>query len=374
MKRSLRLDGGLAVTGLLAGSLLVVACSLAACTSSSDGSGAGNDAAPSDDASAADAADGSTTPGTDAPSGADAPTTDDAPSGQDAATDTGTKPSPEAGPTEAGVKDSGGPDAPADAPIDAPAESAAPSFCQTQTGLAFCADFDEPSALSLDGGATGTWTQLVEPTPGELTLSSAQSASAPDALLVSLPSGVPNDAGVSNGDRSTKVVEWLTPSSGVTQAIYEFDMYIDTVPVSASNPGGFATDFQFDDNGGADRFGFRISIFANATGFDHANLEHNHPNLGGNDDIVGPLPGFAAKSWIHVKMAVAFSALAGDAGNNVSFQLYLNHGATAAVDAQYPASFAKASFARFAAGMVFAFDGTNKGWGIYYDNFTLKLQ
>ena len=73
-------------------------------------------------------------------------------------------------------------------------------------------------------------------------------------------------------------------------------------------------------------------------------------------------------------MAVAFSALASDGGNSVSFQLYLNKSATAALNANYPAPFSKAAFARFAAGMVYAFDATNKDWGIYYDNFTLKLQ
>ncbi len=178
--------------------------------------------------------------------------------------------------------------------------------------------------------------------------------------------------GPANTDQSAKVVEWLTPTGGVAQAIYEFDMYIDTVPLA--NVGGFATDFQFlDTNGGSDQFGFRIGVFANATGFDHADLEHNHPTLGGSDDITSPIA-ITAKAWNHVKMSVAFSALANDGGNSVSFQLYLNKSATAAVNANYPAPFSKAAFARFAAGMVYAFDATNKDWGIYYDNFTLKLQ
>ena len=73
-------------------------------------------------------------------------------------------------------------------------------------------------------------------------------------------------------------------------------------------------------------------------------------------------------------MVVAYSALADDGGNSVAFQLYINRSATADVNANYPAPFSKAAFARFAAGMVYAFDGTNKDWGIYYDNFTLKLQ
>jgi hypothetical protein len=245
-------------------------------------------------------------------------------------------------------------------------DSALPqTFCGKQTGLDFCDDFDTTDPLSLDGGLLSAWTQTVGSTD-ELALSTAQAASAPSSLLVQLADGAVN------GDRSAKVVKMITPTNGVSQAIYEFDMYIATVPLF--NTGGFATDFQFDDTaGGSDQFGFRIGVFSNTTGFDHADLEHNHPVLGGNDDITSPI-GITAGAWNHVKMVVAFSALANDGGNNVAFQLYLNKSATADVNANYPAPFAKAAFARFAAGMVFAFDPTNKDWGIYYDNFTLKLQ
>jgi hypothetical protein len=250
--------------------------------------------------------------------------------------------------------------------VDA-ADSAVPNYCAqaAQAGLDFCEDFDEGNPLSLDAGAGAFWTQTVG-TSAELAVSTAQASSAPSSLLVALADGP------ANTDQSAKVVKMITPANGVTQAIYEFDMYIATVPLFAT--GGFATDFQFDDTaGGTDQFGFRIGVFSNATGFDHADLEHNHPVLGGNDDITSPIPiTFAA--WNHVKMVVAFSALADDGGDSVSYQLYLNKSATATINAQYPAPFTKAAFARFAAGMVYAFDGTNKDWGIYYDNFTLKLQ
>jgi hypothetical protein len=241
---------------------------------------------------------------------------------------------------------------------------AATTFCKSQQGLAFCDDFDDDGALSLDAGLA-SWTSLVS-NGTEITTSSAQAVSAPNSMLMALLDGP------ANTDQSAKVVKMITPANGVTQAVYEFDMYIATVPLAAV--GGFATDFQFDDVGGAsDQFGFRIGVFANATGFDHADLEHNHPVLGGPDDSVSPI-GITAGAWNHVKMSVAYSALADDAGDNVSFQLYINKNATAVVDEQYPAPFAKAPFARFAAGMVYAFDATNKDWGIYYDNFTLKIQ
>ena len=259
-----------------------------------------------------------------------------------------------------------------DATPDELADGPAPTFCESQVGLAFCDDFDSPGALSLDGGASSAWTTIVG-SPAELSVSSAISASAPNSLLVSLPDG-PNDAG-GNGDRSAKVVKQLTPPAGVAQAVCEFDMYIASEMAATSN-GGFATDFQFTDGNGADQFGFRIGIFANASGFDHVDLEHNHPILGGNDDIVSPITGFAAGAWNHVKMAVAFAAVsaAADAGDTVQFQMYLNRSANAVIDATYPAPFASAPFARIAAGVVYAFDGNNKAWNINYDNFTLKIQ
>jgi hypothetical protein len=261
-------------------------------------------------------------------------------------------------------------DSSADATPDALADGPTSTFCETQIGLDFCDDFDSPGALSLDGGAASGWTQIVG-SPGELAISSARSVSAPNSLLVSLPNG-PDDGGVGSGDRSAKVVKQLTPASGVSQAISEFDIYVASAPASASNPGGFATDLQFMDGNGADQFGFRIGVFANATGFDHADLEHNHPTLGGADDIVSPLTGFTSGAWNHIKMAVAFAAV--DGGDVVHFQMYLNRSATAFIDQTYPAPFASAPFARIAAGVVFAFDATNKDWNINYDNFTLKVQ
>jgi hypothetical protein len=333
-----------AVLGLVAG--LLVPCAITACSSDDNSAGstdAGLDSSTNHDVST----DTWTAPG------------NDAPSNQETSTETGA--SPEAGGD--GGHDSGPTtgDAGSDAPADA-SEAGPTTFCQGHPGLTFCDDFDEPGTLWTDGG-TGPWT-LINGSQSEIALSTAHAESLPNALYANLPSGP------GNTDRSARVLETITPANGVTQAIYEFDIYIATAP----NAGGFATDFQFlDTSGGSDQFGFRIGVFGNATGFDHADVEHNHPTLGGPDDIISPIP-ITAGAWNHVKMAVAYSASTGDAGNTVSFQLYLNNATTAAVNANYPAPFAKALFARFGAGMVFAFDANNKNWGIYYDNFTLKLQ
>ncbi len=361
MKRAVRAAGYIAISGL------VTLGGLGACSSDDSNPvvGGGQDSgAPGADAGAdvigvvtppADSggADTGSTGGGDtgvADAGVDSGAPDD--SGQDATTP---------------VDGAGGGDAGA---ADAADSAVGPSFCQAQVGLAFCDDFDLAGSLSLDGGAATAWSQVVS-NGTEVAISSAQAKKAPNSLLVALPNGPLPDGG-GNTDQSAKVVKMITPANGVTQAIYEFDMYIDTVPLA--NVGGFATDFQFDDTaGGSDQFGFRIGVFANTSGFDHAELQHNHPVLGGPDDIISSIP-ITAHAWNHVKMVVAFSALANDAGDSVAFQLYIDDSATAAVDQSYPAPFTKAAFARFAAGMVYSFDGTNKDWGIYYDNFTLKLQ
>ena len=321
--------------------------------------------------------DDSSTPGTDAGGGMPDGTTTTPPadaggggrdSGSDATTtaaDSGTST-----PDASGTADTGASDGAADAGMDA---AAAPTFCQSQTGLAFCADFDQPNALSLDAGAFDAGSYPGEASdifdsfanPGKMSLSTVHASSAPDALLFQLGTG--ND-----GIQSVKAVKQVTPVSGVTQAIYELDMYIDQVALSTdpnNTNGGFATDLQFDDN---DTFGFRIGVFANTTGFDHADLEHNHPDIGGGDDITSPIA-LSAGSWQHVKMAVAYST-GSDGGSEVAFQLYLNKSATAAIDATYPAPFARAHYARLAAGMVYAFDPNNHPWGLYFDNVTLKTQ
>lgn len=363
MKRHV-LARALVAPGLLGG---LLACGIGGCSSSSGNGGGGDDGGTTADSSVPpDGATSDTGAATDAMTQADSGST--APeSGVISQDDSGTTADSGSsmGADSGGDAGNGAGDAAGDAPGTSDAAEAGPAltFCQTQSGLNFCADFDEPGALSPDAGALA-WTSIVG-SSAEVALSTAQAASPPDSLLVQLQNGP------ASPDQSAKVVEMITPASGVAQAIYQFDMYIATVPLA--NVGGFATDFQFlDTAGGTDQFGFRIGVFANTSGFDHADLEHNHPTLGGSDDIVNSIP-ITAGAWNHVEMVVAYSQ-ASDGGNEVAFQLYINNSTTPAVDSTFPAPFAKAAFARFAAGMVYAFDSTNKDWGIYYDNFTLKLQ
>jgi hypothetical protein len=267
-----------------------------------------------------------------------------------------------------------------EAGLDAPAEAEASAlnFCALQSGLAFCADFDEPGALwTADGGAASVWTNIVG-TSTDLSLSAAQSTSPPDSLLVT--------AGQADMPTAVKVVKEI--SSTVTQAIYEYDIDLAAIPTTGY-AGGFATDFQFSDTPSTDSFGFRIGVFNaqfSASQPFSADIEHNDNVTGGScngpcgttDAGLLALP-LETGVWQHVKIAVAFSAAANDAGDaaapgSVSVQLYLNKSATATLDMTFPAPFAAAPFARISTGLADTWTASNDHWEIYYDNVTLKVQ
>ena len=290
------------------------------------GTGSGTDASVKD-AARGDAA--TTIPQTDASIAADTSTTADAADGA----------SPQ--------RDSAVPDA-ADA-----ADAAPPGFCATQAGLAFCDDFDGTLALSGDGGV-GSWDNVRQNPTTQITLSSARAVSTPYSALFANAAGDP--------EPGPAVFKTITPAAGVTGAIYEFDIYVDKAPVGT---GGFVSDFQFQDG---DNYGFRMIVDTDGTGaLNNARIEHNPGNIATN------LNGFSFGAWHHLKFAMELSTLAADAGNNAHFTAYLDKGATPVVDVNYDAPFAKAAFARIAAGLVYPFGGA-RGWAVSYDNVTLKLQ
>lgn len=252
-------------------------------------------------------------------------------------------------------------------------DGATPNFCASQTGLAYCNDFDEPSALG--AGAGSAWDSLAGSLLGidgglpEIGLSTLKAVSAPSSMWASLPG---NTVG-----HSVKVVKTVAPTGGFSQAIYDFDFYLDSIPTGL---GGFITDFQLSDGTGQDQFGFRISVFGDGAGaISAANIEHNRPALNaGLNDIVSKITdaNFTLGAWHHMRFAVSFAADT-DGGNTVTFKAYLDKSTTALdlgdLNNPQPAPFAKAPFARIADGVVAAF-GDNEKWGIYYDNVTLKLQ
>jgi hypothetical protein len=257
---------------------------------------------------------------------------------------------------------------------DAAGDSATPveaavDFCSAQTGLAFCDDFDQPWALEPGGIGFDTVLNSLVNTSNSLSISTLRAVSAPDSLLVTM---------IDHGS-DAKVAKTITQT--VAAATYEYDIYIDQLPMAAT--GTFASDFQFTDtnsNGsqGADQFGFRVAIFSKADGtFDHLEVQHNAPSLPNTPDTIYTVD-FTSGAWHHLAFAVAFSASGtptdGGAPGQVSFQTYVDHSATPAVDVTAAAPFVTAPFARISAGIVYAFDSNNKNYVFSFDDVTLKLQ
>jgi hypothetical protein len=269
---------------------------------------------------------------------------------------------------DAGAADTSAPPTDASNDTATPVEAAV-DFCSAQTGLAFCDDFDQSWALEPGGIGFDTILNSLVNTSNSLSISTLRAVSAPDSLLVTMI-----DQG---GD--AKVARTITQT--VAAATYEYDIYIAQLPMAAT--GTFASDFQFTDtnaNGsqGADQFGFRVAIFSKADGtFDHLEVQHNAPSLPNTPDTIYTVA-FTAGSWHHLAFSAAFSATGtptdGGAPGQVSFQTYVDHSTTPAVDVTAAAPFVTAPFARISAGIVYAFDGNNKNYVFSYDNVTLKLQ
>jgi hypothetical protein len=260
-------------------------------------------------------------------------------------------------------------DASNDAADSAPPVEAAVDYCAAQTGLAFCNDFEQTWALEPGGIGFDTILNSLVDTSNSLQISTLRSVSAPDSLLVTM---------IDNGS-DAKVGKTMTQT--VAAATYEYDIYIAQLPMAAT--GTFASDFQFTDtnaNGtqGADQFGFRVAIFSKADGtFDHLEVQHNAPSLPNTPDTIYTVA-FTAGTWHHLAFSAAFSAATsptdGGAPGRVSFQTYVDHSTTAAIDVTAAAPFVTAPFARISAGIVYAFDSNNKDYIFSFDNMSLKLQ
>ncbi len=269
---------------------------------------------------------------------------------------------------EAGVADTSTPVPDASNDTATPVEAAV-DFCSAQTGLAFCDDFDQPWALEPGGIGFDTILNSLVNTSNSLSISTLRAVSAPDSLLVTM---------IDHGS-DAKVAKTITQT--VAAATYEYDIYIDQLPMAAT--GTFASDFQFTDtnaNGsqGGDEFGFRVAIFSKADGtFDHLEVQHNAPSLPNTPDTIYTVD-FTAGAWHHLAFSAAFSATEtptdGGAPGQVSFQTYVDHSTTPAVDVTAAAPFVTAPFARISAGIVYAFDGNNKNYVFSFDNVALKLQ
>lgn len=250
-------------------------------------------------------------------------------------------------------------DAASDAAADAPSDAAPLGFCASQTGLAFCDDFDDPALSAPDATK---WDFLEPVTPPVLTLSTAQARSGARSLLADFP-GEPAAYGL----RFAKTL----PSSTFTEATWRFAVRVEALP---ANVGFFLVDYQFTDDGGPDRFGFRVVAFSDGDGkIKEARIEHNHPVLGGGDDFEPWLPAGAIKegAWTQVEMRAKFTFAA--EGNTVTFRLTLDDASTPVLEKTYPApDRSKIGFARIA-GLPALFQKT-AGHRIHFDDVTVRLQ
>lgn len=241
---------------------------------------------------------------------------------------------------------------------DAAPDAGMAAFCADKGGWAFCDDFDSVDALM--PGKT-KWDFLEGATPPVLKLSSARAVSKPSSLLADFP-GEPAAAGL----RFAKTIA----STTFTRAQWEFDVYFDALP---NDVGFFLTDYQFSDDGGADRFGFRFVVFSDGAGnFKEGRIEHNRPAVGMGDVFEPFLPTgtITDKKWVHFKMESKFTF---GAANEVAFKLWIDGAATPSVDKTYEAPPRdKVNLVRMA-GLPFLFQ-KKAGHKIHWDNVTLRVE
>lgn len=256
-------------------------------------------------------------------------------------------------------------DAAPETAADVAPEAVAPpkGFCESQSGVAFCDDFDTPNALT--PGST-KWDFLEPVTPPVLTLSTVQAVSKPNALLADFP-GEPTAVGL----RFAKTL----PKADLTEAEWEFDLRFEALPADI---GFFLTDFQFSDDGGVDRFGYRLVVFSNGEGkVNDVRVEHNR-HISGAPDVLEPFfpqGTFKDQTWQNVKMNASFR-FAGEGSatkDEVRFRLWLDRGATPIFDQTYDgAPRSKITLARIA-GLPFLFQ-KKAGHKLYWDNVAVRTK
>jgi hypothetical protein len=246
--------------------------------------------------------------------------------------------------------------------------------CAAREGVAFCDDFDRADALM--PGKT-RW-DFVEPTDQPVaTLSAAQSVSAPSSLLSRIIDGTTPGA---------KFAKTITKANFV-QATWEYDVFLENVGTA---DGFFLDDFQFSDAVGADTFGFRLVMFADATGIRSLGLEHNQQVTRGPYIIEPVLPAGTVTlgKWHHFEQMATFKlAASADAGadagapaeggttNAVEYALTIDRAAAPIFKKEYRGpTREQAAFARIA-GMPLVFNKANSaGLKIYWDNHVLDLK
>lgn len=240
--------------------------------------------------------------------------------------------------------DSGG-GAGLDAGTDAPAEAAAPSsYCASLSSAPiFCDDFDE--------GALGTPWDQVSGAHGAVSLDSAFSVSAPNAMLVSVNSGASN----------VDVAAYKSfPSKQGVVGVYtmDFDVRVETVDTSSSSDGVLAA-LQFW-NGSA-YWDLQVEVVY-ASGALNAYLTEDSASVNVAHIASQNIP---MKTWSHVTLAVAVPSTA---GSGTQATLSLNGAAIATATVKVTTN---NPIPEILLGVTYATPSSG-GWTVRYDNVTLN--
>jgi hypothetical protein len=246
--------------------------------------------------------------------------------------------------------------------------TSAPKGCAAFPEAAFCDDFDNADALT--NGKT-KW-DFIEPSAQPvLTLSTAQAVSSPNALLSRV---IDKDT---PGAKFAKVVT----KAAFTEVTWAYDVYFESIGTA---DGFFLDDFQFTDDVGADTFGFRLVMFAEASAIKELKVEHNQNVIGGDYVIEPPIAAGSVSllRWHHFEQTVKFTFENADAGvgvdagaNTLQYALRIDKAATPQFQKEYPgASRDHIDFARIA-GMPFVFNKEKSaGLKIHWDNHVLEMK
>lgn len=284
----------------------------------------------------------------------------------DAGADTSTPPDEDGG-ADAAIDDASAEDAAidADASDDAAvedADAATPTGCAAEQGADFCDDFDDPNAFT--PGAT-KWDFVETGNPAPVSTSTEQSVSQPRSALTQIFDGT------TPGAKFAKT----TTKAGFTEATWDYDVFLENI----GNGGGFfLDDFQFTDDGGPDRFGFRLVVLSDAGAVGTFRVEHNGDAAGTPYVIEPNLPDGTIElgKWHHLRQTVKFTFADADGGaDGVEYALYVDHQKAPAFTQTYSGiTREKAAFVRFAS-LAYVFDkGASAGLKIHWDNSAVRIQ
>lgn len=290
--------------------------------------------------------------------------TDEDASTEPDASDDGASPPGEDGGADANTGDASLEDASPDpdAATDTDADAAAPTGCAAEVGADFCDDFDDEDAFT--AGVT-KWDFVETGNPAPVSTSLERSVSQPRSALTQIFDG--STPGAKFAKTTTK--------AGFTEATWDYDIFLENI----GNGGGFfLDDFQFTDDGGPDRFGFRLVILSDAGAIGTFRVEHNGDAAGTPYVIEPNLPDGTIElgKWHHLQQTVKFSFADADGGTDgVEYALYVDHQKAPTFTQTYSGiTREKAAFVRFAS-LAYVFDkGASAGLKIHWDNSAVRIR